>query len=337
MVKLVNTSFEIIDAKTNTQYAKKIELCARNCYKSEGNITETSCFNMVEKLIKLGHEAMLEHDIMTVKFTMDVGAYKDLTRHRLCAYAIESTRWCCYSNDKFGNELTFIKPVHIPENTKLFDLWYKHRQQEEAAYLELVEEASKNSLSVDGINTSKVDIGRMELSHSLKADVVVTANLREWRHIFKTRCDVHAHPTLRSLMRDFLCYCVLMYPTFFSDLSYLVEDKLQDMMEKTKLKVFENKLLYDSNMFKKPFKSVDMMSYLCANQKVLNTLCFLSPLIANEFTDVCWNTNKDRITLHINYNDNVSDNYVEKVYEMLKGYILDIDIYVGSVLLKQKD
>lgn len=223
MVKLVDASFEVINAKTDEEYAKKIELCARNCYKSEGSITDNSCYTMVKKLIDLGHTAMLEHDIMTVKFTMDLGAYKDLTRHRLCAYAIESTRWCLYSKDKFGNELTFIKPVHIPENTELFNLWYKHREQEEKAYFELVEEASKNSLSVDGINTSKVDIGRMELSHSLKADVIVTANLREWRHIFAVRCDVHAHPTLRSLMRRFLSYCIDVYPTFFKDLDYLLK------------------------------------------------------------------------------------------------------------------
>ncbi len=223
MVKLVEPKFELIDAKTDEEYAKKIELCARNCYKSEGNITTDSCYKMVSRLIKLGHMAMLEHDSITVKFTMDVGAYKDLTRHRLCAYAIESTRWCNYTGDKYGNELTFIKPVHIPEGTELFRLWYKHREQEEKAYFELVEEATNYPSQINGINTSKVDIGRMELSHSLKADVIVTANLREWRHIFKTRCDTHAHPTLRNLMCQFLRYCIKNYPTFFNDLEYLLK------------------------------------------------------------------------------------------------------------------
>lgn len=99
-MKIVEPKVEFLTQLDGEQVLKHLELCARNCYKSEDKITEDSASKMVQKLIELGHEAMIEHFNVTVKLTTDVGAYKDLTRHRHASFAIESTRYCVAGDTK---------------------------------------------------------------------------------------------------------------------------------------------------------------------------------------------------------------------------------------------
>ena len=109
-MKIINAGFQILSDINGMEMLQAIEYIARTCYKSESSITELSAVKMVESLINRGHEAMLEHEKISVKFIVDRGVSHELVRHRMASYAQESTRYCNYSKDKFGNELTFISP-----------------------------------------------------------------------------------------------------------------------------------------------------------------------------------------------------------------------------------
>lgn len=188
MVKVISPSVEILTPLDGIYICKFIERCARNCYKSEGNITETSYQNMLKKLIELDHTAMLEHFNITAKLTTDTGVLKELTRHRMASYAVESTRYCQYNKDKFGNEITFIKPCHIQEGTNEYQLWYNCMVDIEKYYNVMAELGCKP------------DQLRMLLPHSTKTDIIITANIREWRHILKLRTAKAAHPSIQEIM-----------------------------------------------------------------------------------------------------------------------------------------
>lgn len=154
---------------------RKIEAVARTCYKSEGKIAEGSAEKMVAALIRNGHEAMLEHASVTVKFVVDRGISHELVRHRLASFAQESTRYCNYSKDDFGSEITFIIPEFVVYGTDGFKIWKEQMKSAEKAYFDMLE---------FGLSPQEA---RSVLPNSLKTEVVMTANFREWRHFFKLR------------------------------------------------------------------------------------------------------------------------------------------------------
>lgn len=154
---------------------QKIEAAARICYKSEGKIQEGSAAKLVAGLIKSGHEAMLEHASVTVKFVVDRGISHELVRHRLASFAQESTRYCNYSKDDFGSEITFIIPDYLEYKSKGWNIWKESMKQAEDAYFKMLD---------FGLSPQQA---RAVLPNSLKTEVVMTANLREWRHFFKLR------------------------------------------------------------------------------------------------------------------------------------------------------
>ncbi len=207
-MKTIKQSVEIITSIDNAQVLKHLELCARNCYKSEGFITEdtTSAEKMINKLITLDHTAMIEHFSVTVRLICDVGVYKDLTRHRMASFAIESTRYCNYSKDKFGNEITFVMPSHIEQNSELLKVWTETMQVIENNY---------NLMAEMGATPDQL---RMLLPHSTAASVIMTANIREWRHVFNLRCSDKAHPTVQEVMKLLLVQMYDKMPILFEDL-----------------------------------------------------------------------------------------------------------------------
>lgn len=219
MVKIVSPNIEVITPLDGDYILKHLERCARNCYKSEDKITADSAQKMIKKLIDLGHEAMIEHFSVTVKLTTDVGAYKDLTRHRHASFAIESTRFCNYSKGKYGNELTFMKPSNMEEGSDIYNIWYQAMADIEKHYL---------SMAAKG---AAVDQLRMLLPHSTKADVFMTANLREWRHIFKLRCVPATHPSVREIMTMLLNEFRSQLPVLFDDIPYGKENALDTAAE----------------------------------------------------------------------------------------------------------
>lgn len=207
MVKVVPISAKIMTPLDKEFIFRHLELCIRNCYKSEDKITPDSAEKMIRKIIELNHEAMLEHFSITVQLTTDIGVYKDLTRHRIASFAIESTRYCNYSKGKFGSELTVIEPPELVSGTPAYDIWFRAMEQAEKAY---------NALAESGY---KADVCRMVLPHSVKASVIMTANIREWRHIFKLRTAKAAHPTVQQTMKILLREMKEKLPVLFDDIT----------------------------------------------------------------------------------------------------------------------
>lgn len=145
----------------------------------------------VEDYSTLLPEERMIHETISVLFTCDRGVTHELVRMRDCSFAQESTRYCNYSNDKFGNEISVIKPCFFEEGTKEYESWKTAMMYAEIAY---------NNLISDG---AKPQEARSTLPTSVKADIVVTANLAEWRHIFELRaCDATgpAHPQMKEIM-----------------------------------------------------------------------------------------------------------------------------------------
>lgn len=190
---------------------QKLELVGRTCYKSEDKITEDSAAKFVAGLIKRGHEAMLEHVSITVKFVTDRGISHEIVRHRLASYAQESTRYCNYSQDKFGHELTFIIPDFLEYGSEGFKLWKDEMKQVEKTYFAMLEA---------GYTPQEA---RSVLPNSLKTELVMTANLREWRAFFKLRAANStgaAHPQMLEITRPLLDDLKAMIPVVFDDITY---------------------------------------------------------------------------------------------------------------------
>ena len=190
---------------------KKIEACGRVCYKSEEKIEEGSAEKFVAGLIKRGHEAMLEHASITVKFVTDRGISHEIVRHRIASFAQESTRYCNYSQDKFGKELTFIIPDFLNYGSKGFKIWKEEMKQVEKTYFAMLEAGHTPQEA------------RAVLPNSLKTEVVMTTNLREWRHFFKLRAANStgaAHPQMLEITRPLLDELKELIPVVFDDITY---------------------------------------------------------------------------------------------------------------------
>lgn len=166
---------------------RQIEMIGRTCYKSEDKINDSSAIDFVQRILKMGHESVIEHISISVRVICDRGVSHEIVRHRIASYSQESTRYCNYSDSKFGNELTFIKPCFWKENSEEYNLWAKTMSQIEERYFKLL-----------SLGASPQE-ARSVLPNSLKTEIVITMNLREWRHFFKLRTSQTAHPQMREV------------------------------------------------------------------------------------------------------------------------------------------
>ena len=214
-MKVIVARYEILDKIDGMEVLKKIERAARTCYKSEYHIKEGSAERLVKSLIDRGHEAMLEHYSFSIKFICDRGVSHELVRHRMASFAQESTRYCNYSKDKFGNELTFIYPRfwdryiglnEEPNALNLYKNWHTAMENAENAYFTLLEKGATPQEA------------RSVLPNSIKTEVVMTANLREWRHFLKLRTAQAAHPQMRELTIPLLKELKEKIPVIFDDI-----------------------------------------------------------------------------------------------------------------------
>lgn len=227
-MKLIKQSFEVNWHTPPSDIAKYIERAGRVCYKSEDKITDDSAVNFCRRLIASGHESVLEHQSFTVKFITDRGVSHELVRHRIASFSQESTRYCNYSKDKFGNELTFIEPCWLEDynydGNTYNQLFRDSLRLVEAHYLDLLKKWE------DKIPDKRYKTGfrnnpwtpqqvRAVLPNALKTEIVVTANLREWRTILKQRTSNKAHPQMRDLMLPLLDYLKKVLPPFFEDIN----------------------------------------------------------------------------------------------------------------------
>ena len=205
-MKIIEPSVELINAPDYKTLLTTIEAAGRTCYKSEDKITDGSAEKFVRNILKRGHEAVIEHASLTVRFTCDRGVSHELVRHRLAAYCQESTRYCNYSKDGFGGEITVIKPMSFDCSDSPYRIWKRSCENAETAYFDLLNE---------GCTPQEA---RSVLPNSLKTEVVMTADMREWRHFIRLRCAPAAHPDMRvvaGLLYDLLKST---YPVFFEDI-----------------------------------------------------------------------------------------------------------------------
>lgn len=209
-MRIINAGYEILTPINRLEILKALEVAGRVCYKSEEKITETSASDFVRMLIKRGHEAMIEHYSLSVKFICDRGVSHENVRHRIASFGQESTRYCNYSKDKFGNEITVIEPLFYEHNPQHYnsnwDKWYQSCLTSEQYYFDLLQ------------NGSTPQEARSVLPNSLKTEIVVTMNMREWRHFFKLRTASTAHPQMREVTIPLLDEMKEKLPEIFEDI-----------------------------------------------------------------------------------------------------------------------
>lgn len=216
-MNIINASYRIMkpdvdDPKVYHDILKEIEECGRTAYKSENQITDESAERMIQRLIRDGHESVLEHVSMRVKFIVDRGVSHELVRHRLASFTQESTRYCNYSQDKFGNEITVIRPCFLDNSSGAFNSWSRAMVDCENAYFMMLQQ---------GCTPQEA---RTVLPNSLKTEVIMTTNLREWRHILNLRAagtTGKPHPQMLEIMVPLLNELKLKMPLLFADIEPL--------------------------------------------------------------------------------------------------------------------
>lgn len=182
-----------------------IEQAARTCYQSFDRMSDTSALKLTKSLIGRGHHAMLEFADMTVRFVTNRGVTHELVRHRLCSFAQESTRYVKYDGD-----MEFIEPVWWPAE----EILYRPSHIRFIKFLESTEATYKFLLTENW----QLQQAREVLPNALKTEIVVKANMREWRHVLKLRCAKSAHPQIRALMAGLLKELVVTVPLVFDDI-----------------------------------------------------------------------------------------------------------------------
>lgn len=247
-MKLVKASYKIITPINGEAILKQVELAARTCYNSEGKIEYEEWRNnegvihperslsksarvLIPKLISRGHFAMLEFGgMITVRFIVDRGVSHELVRHRLASFAQESTRYCNYE----GKDMEFILPCWMDDcqlgshdsNTIIshikgvpYEQDFNPEELNEIWFFESIafSEMKYNNLIKNGWSPQQA---RSVLPNSLKTEINMSCNIREWREVFRQRCANAAHPSMQEVMRPLLKEFQQKIPLLFDDITY---------------------------------------------------------------------------------------------------------------------
>ena len=186
-MRIIEPSWSFEDEINPKAIMEKTERAGRTCYKSEGRIGDGTAEKFIRGIIKRGHESVLEHATITVRIICDRGVSHELVRHRIASYSQESTRYCNYAYGKFGGELTFVRPCYWDHQPMRYARWGEAMLYAETTYMDLLK-----------IGATPEE-ARSVLPNSLKTEVVVTMNIRSWRHFFKLRTAPAAHPQMREI------------------------------------------------------------------------------------------------------------------------------------------
>lgn len=205
-MKIIEPSVVLINPPSYETALNTIEIAGRTCYQSEDKMTDDSAEDFIRRIIKRGHESVLEHVSVTARFICDRGVSHEIVRHRIGAYSQESTRYCNYSDGKFGSEITVIRPCFWGKDSGKTLNWELYMREAEDDY---------DTLLYMGASPQEA---RSVLPNSLKTSLIVTYDIREWRHFLRMRCDPAAHPQMQqvaNMARDLL---TAWGPVFFEDL-----------------------------------------------------------------------------------------------------------------------
>ena len=209
----IKPSAEILSGKNYHQMLENIERIGRVCYKSEDAIHPGSAEQFIRNIIARGHESVIEHESISVRVVCDRGVSHEIVRHRIASYSQESTRYCNYTQDRFGSQLLCIDiatgfryDLDDPADRKKYDIWTKAMEAAEGFYFQLIEAGARP------------EEARSVLPNSLKTEIVMTMNLREWRHFLRLRSSKRAHPQIAEIASALLEEFSARYPVFFADL-----------------------------------------------------------------------------------------------------------------------
>lgn len=205
-MRIITPAVELLPLFDGQTALEHIERCGRVCYKSEHNITPESAAPFVAGLIKKGHESVLEHISVTARIICDRGISHELVRHRLASYSQESTRYANYSADRFGNEITVIRPLFLGTESEGWNIWQEECKKAEQAYFTLLDY---------GLGPQEA---RSVLPNSLKTEIAMTADLREWRTVLKQRTSPAAHPQMKEVAKMILKALRDWIPVVFGDI-----------------------------------------------------------------------------------------------------------------------
>lgn len=211
-MKIVKASSELVLNIEPQEMLDNIERCARVCYKSDIARKGHDQKHFIKQLINSGHESVLEHATFSVKFIVDRGVSHELVRHRIASYSQESTRYCNYSNEKFNNEITVIKPCFFNEGTDQYSTWKYACECSEKAYMILI------------ANGAKPEEARTVLPNSLKTEIIMTTNVREWRHFLLLRAQGitgKPHSQMLEVTTQLLDTLHMTMPILFEDIHAL--------------------------------------------------------------------------------------------------------------------
>jgi len=201
-VKIIAPNFKILFLLPNLEILTNLERYGRTCYNSKKK-SPNSTINFIRRILKNGHHSVIEHVNLTVRFICDRGVTHELVRHRLAAYSQESTRYI-----KYKQGITVIRPLFWMPNSSQYKMWQHTMQQTEVIYLKLLYSGTPPQQA------------RCVLPHSLKTKIVMTANLREWRHVINLRSSKTAHPQIREIMLPLLAELNHRLPIIFEDLYF---------------------------------------------------------------------------------------------------------------------
>ena len=210
----VTPSVEILSDSSYETILRKIERIGRVCYKSEDKIREDSAESFIRAIIKRGHESVIEHESISVKVICDRGVTHEIVRHRIASYSQESTRYCNYTSDKFSNQIScvdiatgFHYDMNNEADRKKWQIWNDAMEAAEKYYFALIEAGAKP------------EEARSVLPNSLKTEIVMTMDLREWRHFIRLRGSKAAHPQIVEITAMIREEFIKRYPVFFEDLA----------------------------------------------------------------------------------------------------------------------
>jgi thymidylate synthase (FAD) len=206
-MKIVSPEFTILTPLDPPAILARLERAGRTCYRSENRITPDSAGAFVRSILKSGHHSVIEHESISVRLVCDRGVTHELVRHRLASFSQESTRYVNYGRGPEGRGLVVVRPLFFEEGSEKYRLWLGAMEAAEAAYLALV-----------GAGATAQE-ARTVLPNSLKTEIVMTANLREWRHVLALRCAPASHPQMREIMKMLLARFQELLPDLFGDIS----------------------------------------------------------------------------------------------------------------------
>ena len=214
----VKQSVTFENGREETDMLYNLEKIARTCYKSEDKMTEGSAKRLIKNLFNKNHMAIMEHEYITYRIICDRGVSHEIVRHRIANYAQESTRYVNYHNDKFDKQISVIDiatgfeyDLTNPKDLQIYNIWNDAMTAAEIYYMNMIEAGATPQEA------------RSVLPNSVKTEIVVTMNIREWLHFLNLRTDKAAHPQMREIANMIKEDLIRRYPFIFGECAGLKE------------------------------------------------------------------------------------------------------------------